>query len=122
MLQPVEVATRTYWADRPVSSNRHEKPYFCPLNKEYYLKFKGGLQDCEIRPNNHRGWNVNNIYPGREIALSNGYQKAGRLTKPIMRTLITHDLTLENIPQWHIDAVENIYGKRESWLIAYVGR
>lgn len=102
------------------SQNRHPKPYWCPLNKEYYLKFKAGTQDCEIRPNNHHGWNVKNVYPGRLITLSNGYQKAGRLTKTIMRTLLTHDLS-QDIPQWHIDAVEKIYGKRDSWLIAFIG-
>ena len=37
-----------------------------------------------------------------------------------MRTLLTHDLSLD-IPQWHIDAVEEIYGTQESWLIAFVG-
>lgn len=35
--------------------------------------------------------------------------------------MITPDLRMEkNIPQWHIDAVEDIYGKQDSWLIAYV--
>lgn len=99
----------------------HDKPYFLPLMKEYYLKIKSGEQDCEIRPLNHRGWNLKNVYPPREIAVSNGYQKKGRIIKRMVRTVVTNNLSESNIPQWHIDAVEDIYGKRPLWLIAYIG-
>ncbi len=34
------------------------KNLFIPLYKEYFLKFKNGEQDCEIRPLAHRGWDV----------------------------------------------------------------
>jgi len=94
--------------------------YFLPLKKEFFLKFKNGEQDCEIRPNNHRGWNIKNIYPGRMITLSNGYGKHDRITREICSTMVTHDLFFDDIPQWHIDAVEQIYGQQDSWLIAYV--
>ena len=50
--------------------NETKKPYFLPLNKEFYLKVKSGEQDCEIRPANHRGWNSKNIYPGRWLKFS----------------------------------------------------
>lgn len=93
---------------------------FVPIMKVYFLKFKAGEQDCEIRPTNHRGWNTKNVYPGRLMTLSNGYGKHDRLTKQIRSILVTPDLKMEAIPQWHIDAVEEIYGKRDSWLIAYV--
>lgn len=96
------------------------KPYFLPLFKEYFLKIKSGEQDCEIRPNNHRGWNIKNIYPGRLVTISNGYGKHDRITREIRSTMVTRDLTMESIPQWHIDAVEAIYGQRDSWLIAWV--
>lgn len=96
------------------------KPVFVPLFKEYFLKFKAGEQDCEIRPANHRGWNVNNVFPGRLMTLSNGYGNYDRITKEIRSTIVTPDLKMEKIPQWHIDAVEKIYGKRDEWLIAYV--
>lgn len=96
------------------------KPLFIPLKKEYYFKFESGEQDCEIRPNNHRAWNIKNVFPGRMMTISNGYGNYDRTTLEIKRTLITQDLRTEEIPRWHIDAVENIYGKRDSWLIAYV--
>tara|TARA_R110002050_G_scaffold57423_3_gene128932 strand:+ start:80013 stop:80306 length:294 start_codon:yes stop_codon:yes gene_type:complete len=96
------------------------KPYFLPLMKIYYLKFKSGEQDCEIRPANHHGWNIKNIFPGRSLLLSSGYGKQDRLVKEIRSTMITHDLNQEKIPIWHIDAVESIYGKRDKWLVAYV--
>jgi len=96
------------------------KPLFIPVFKKYFLKFKNGEQDCEIRPNNHRGWNCKNVYPLRLITLSSGYGKHDRVTLEIRSTMITPDLKMENIPQWHIDAVENIYGQQDSWLIAYL--
>lgn len=97
----------------------NDKPYFLPLMKEYYLKIKSGEQDCEIKPLNHRGWNHNNIYPLRELNVSNGYQKKGRIVKLISRVAVTSDLEMSGIPRWHIDAVEEIYGKRGYWMIAY---
>ncbi len=121
MMQSIILKSRAVGWTHYMTSKQHNKPYFCPLNKEYYLKFKAGEQNCEIRPANHRGWNKNNIYPGREIALSNGYQEPGRLVKKITRTVTSGNLELVPIPKWHIDAVEAIYGKRESWLIAFVG-
>lgn len=95
-------------------------PYFLPLNKEFYLKVKNGTQRSEIRPNNHRGWNVTNIYPGRELNFSCGYGKHDRTLKTIRNTMVTHDLTQEPVSAEHIVTVECIYGKRDSWLIAYV--
>lgn len=91
-----------------------------PLMKEYYLKIKSGEQDCEIRPSGHRGWSMLHVWPGRLITFSNGYQKEGRFTREIRSTMSTPDLAMEKIPQWHIDAVERIYGKRDLWLIAYL--
>lgn len=96
------------------------KPFFVPLYKEYFLLFKSGEQNCEIRPANHRGWNVKNVFPGRLLCLSNGYGNYDRVTKEIRNTMLTRDLAAENVPQWHIDAVTEIYGQRDSWLIAYV--
>lgn len=97
------------------------KSYFLPLKKEFYWKFVHDQQDCEIRPNNHRGWNTRNIYPGRMLLLSCGYGKQNRTEKKIVKTVINiGPLFPENIPQWHIDAVEKIYGKQAEWLIAYV--
>lgn len=98
------------------------KPLFVPLMKEYFYKIKKGEQDCEIRPNLHRGWNEKNVFPGRPVTFSNGYGKHDRVTKVINTTLITNNLQAANIPKWHIDAVENIYGKRDSWLIAYIAQ
>lgn len=84
------------------------------------MQFKNGTQDCEIRPHNHRFWNIKNVYPGRLMTLSNGYGKHDRLTREIRSTMVTSDLRMENIPEWHIEAVQNIYGKRYRWLIAYI--
>lgn len=95
------------------------KPLFVPLMKMYFLKFKAGEQDCEIRPNNHRGWNVENVYIGRLMTLSNGYGNHDRITKEILAAVVTSDLNMEGVPQWHIDAVVGIYGEQDSWLIAY---
>ena len=96
------------------------KPYFVPLMKEYFLKFKNGEQDCEIRPNNHRGWNSKNIYPGRSLLLSKGYGNYDRLMKEVRHVKKALDLKALGIPQWHIDAVEDIYGKQHCWMVAYV--
>jgi len=96
------------------------KPLFVPLMRKYFLKFKRGEQGCEIRPNNRRGWNCKNVYPGRLMTLSNGYGTHDRITLEIRSTMLTPDLRMEKLPQWHIDAVESIYGKQDSWLIAYV--
>ena len=96
-------------------------PYFLPLKKEYYLKFKNGTQNCEIRPLNHYGWNAKNIYAGRQLLLSCGYGTHDRHCKDI-KTIIegTAGFAFMGVPQWHIDAVEKIYGKRDRWLVAYV--
>ena len=96
------------------------KPYFTPLMKKYFFMIEEGKQDCEIRPNNHRGWNTKNIFPGRHLQFSNGYGNYNRTIKQIIGIMITEDLADAGIEQWHIDAVENIYGKRDEWLIAYV--
>lgn len=100
--------------------NPKDKPLFVPLYKAYFLKFQSGGQTCEIRPNGYRGWNIDNVYPGRLITLSNGYGKKDRITKKIRSTMVTHDLRQEPVGEWHIQAVEDIYGKRSSWLIAYI--
>ena len=96
------------------------KNLFIPLYKKYFLKFKSGEQDCEIRPLGHRGWTDGNVYPTRMMTLSNGYGRYDRLEKMIIKTSITNSLKKEGIPQWHIKAVEAIYGKRTWWLVAYV--
>lgn len=96
------------------------KKLFVPLYKEYFLKFKNGEQDCEIRPLGHRGWNTGNVYPTRMMIFSNGYGKYDRIERMIIKTATTTNLKSEGIPQWHIEAVEAIYGKRAWWLIAYV--
>lgn len=96
------------------------KMLFVPLKKEYFFKFKCGEQDCEIRPFGYKGWNTDNVYPLRIMTLSNGYGKDERLEKVIKKTTVTKNLESEQIPNWHIEAVETIYGKRAWWLIAYV--
>lgn len=96
------------------------KPYFLPLKKEYYLKFLNGQQNCEIRPANHHGWNSKNIYAGRVLLLSLGYGKGNRHCRMIR--VVNEgpaDFAFMGVPQWHIDAVEAIYGKRDRWLVAY---
>ena len=96
------------------------KPYFLPLKKEYFAKFKSGEQDCEIRPANHHGWNLKNIFPGRHLQMSKGYGNYDRIIKQIIGIMVTDNLVDAGIEQWHVDAVESIYGKRDEWLIAYV--
>lgn len=96
------------------------KPYFVPLMKEWFFKFKNGEQDCEIRPDNHRGWSKKNIYPGRALLLSNGYGNYDRMMKKVTKVREKADLRTLGIPQWHIDAVEGIYGKQLCWMVAYV--
>jgi len=91
------------------------KSLFIPLFKANFLKIESGEQNCEIRPNGHRGWSEQHIFTGREITFSNGYGSHNRVTKTIRSALATSDLKQAGIPQWHIDAVEAIYGKRESW-------
>lgn len=97
------------------------KPYFLPLKKEYYLKFESGDQKCEIRPANHHGWHGKNIYPGRQLLLSCGY---GRNDRHCREIYLTNEgpacVVFMGVPQWHIDAVELIYGKRDRWLVAWV--
>ena len=96
------------------------KPYFCPLKREYFNKIKTHIQRSEIRPNGHHGWNVKNIYPGRQILFSLGYRKTDRFLREIRNTIVTHDLRQEDVSVNHIEAVEAIYGKRDSWLVARV--
>jgi len=96
------------------------KNLFIPLKKEYFLKFKNGEQDCEIRPDQYRFWNRKNVCPGRKMTLSKGYGKYDRIEKVIEFTRVTNNLKASGIPEWHIEAVEEIYGKRDKWLIAYV--
>jgi len=97
------------------------KPYFLPLKKEYYLKFKEGTQNCEIRPAGHHGWNEKNIYAGRQLKLSCGYGNNDRHCRYIRTVIVgSSDFAFMGVPQWHIDAVESIYGKRDRWLVAYV--
>ena len=95
------------------------KDFFLPLYKKHFLMIKNGTQNCEIRPYKHRGWRAKNIYPGRFLLLSNGYGKHDRIRKRITRLSFTPSLEFEGVPQWHINAVEAIYGKRDRWLIAY---
>lgn len=96
------------------------KPKWTVVKLEYYRKIESGEQDCEIRPNNHRGWNAQEVYPGRDLMLSGGYGKKHRLVRNITKAAITPDLTLLNVPEWHIDAVQAIYGDVDEWLVAYV--
>ena len=101
------------------------KPYFCPVMKVYFYKIESGEQDCEIRPLNHRGWNLKNIFKGRDILFSNGYGKHNRVLKKVHTVLLCSELSEEFpvvplIPQWHIDAVKKIYPWAEKWLVAYV--
>ena len=98
-------------------------PYFLPLKNEYYEKICNLEQDCEIRPANHRGWRQKNIYPGRFILLSSGYGKKKRIIMSVFGTFEgPSEYAFIGIPQWHIDAVEQIYGKRNRWLVAYLRR
>lgn len=98
------------------------KALFVPLKAEYYLKFENGLQDCEIRPDQYRGWSRKNVYPGRPITLSYGYGKQRRISKIITCVAILEDLSTLNIPEWHIEAVYSIYGDRKRWLVAFLNR
>ena len=43
-----------------------------------------------------------------------------RVTMVISNVYDAQDMADFAIPQWHIDAVESIYGKRQSWLFAFV--
>ena len=95
-------------------------PYFCPLKKEYFFKILDGSQDCEIRPFGHRSWNLKNIYPSRHITFSNGYGKHNRVTMRIESIVGIGDMLGFGIPKWHVDAVEEIYGHENFWLIAFV--
>lgn len=98
-----------------------QKPYFVPLKKKFYLKVKSGEQDCEIRPANHRGWNSKNIYPGRWLKFSSGYGNNDRHCREIHVVVEgSARFAFMGVPQWHIDAVEQIYGKRDRWLVAFV--
>lgn len=104
-----------------VTVNAIVKPYFLPLKAEYYLKFKCGEQNCEIRPANYRGWREKNIYAGRELLLSLGYSKADRHCRKIRVTVEgPASFAFAGVPDWHVAAVEQIYGKRGRWLVAYV--
>lgn len=95
------------------------KPYFLPLKAEPYERIEAGLQMSEIRPNNHRGWNHSNIFPGRILNLSYGYGKKRRMLKTVTNIIITRNLEEEkNITGEHIKLVYKIYGKRYEWLVA----
>lgn len=101
--------------------SEEKKPYFVPLKKEFYLKVKSGEQDCEIRPANHRGWNSKNIYAGRWLKFSSGYGDHDRHCREIYACYEgPASLVFSGVPLWHIDAVEQIYGKRDRWLVAFV--
>ncbi len=93
-------------------------PYFIFLKGEFYDKFISGKQNIEVRPNNHGGWNKGRIYPGRLVWISRGYGKEMRRLLRIRDTKIVKELSL--LPQWHGGAVLEIYGERESWLLAYL--
>ena len=63
---------------------------------------------------------MKNIFPGRVLNCSLGYGKKNRTLKTIVNTMVTHDLRQEDVSLDHIEAVEAIYGKRGSWLVARV--
>jgi hypothetical protein len=97
------------------------KPYFLPVKKEYYQKIEDGSQDCEIRPADHNGWSSVNIYPGRQLLISCGYGKARRTTRVVREVRVgAASFAFRDVPKWHIEAVEEIYGKCDRWLVAYV--
>lgn len=99
----------------------NSKPYFCPLKREYYINISRNLQNCEIRPAGHRGWNRKNIYIGRRITFSLGYGRQNRTTKTITAVSEGADIVaFAGVPRWHIDAVEKIYGPQKRWLVAFV--
>lgn len=85
------------------------KPYFLPLNKEFYLKVKSGEQNCEIRPANHRGWNSKNIYPGRWLKFSSGYGDHDRHCREICATR-------EGSASFAFAGVRMPYLYRQHWL------
>lgn len=97
--------------------SKETKLLFIPLFKESYLLIESGKQSCEIRPNNRRGWNCDNVYPGREIIFSNGYGRF--IDKTVRQTITIQDLSSINILKWQIDAVISIYGEQDSWLVAF---
>jgi len=54
------------------------KPFFLPLLKKHYLEFSEGTKRTEYRLEKG-AYNENQIFVGREIIISNGYTKLGRL-------------------------------------------
>ena len=95
------------------------KPYFLVIELQYFRLIESGVQTCEIRPNNHRGWNTKNIYEGREVTISGGYGKQHRMLKRIAHGDIISDLSAFGVPAWHTVAVEQIYGAGREWLVAW---
>jgi hypothetical protein len=50
------------------------KPLFIPLLKKFFDAFEKGTKTEEYRRHG-RQWNLQNVYPGRQVTLSSGYTK-----------------------------------------------
>lgn len=59
-------------------------PLFRSLRNAYYTLFAAGEKTVELRAYGPR-WNERTCFTGREVVLSNGYRKAGRLAAVIER-------------------------------------
>lgn len=59
-----------------------ERPLFIPLKTEFYVAFKGGLKQFELRKYGSR-WNEKTCRVGRAVTLSKGYGKKDRITRDV---------------------------------------
>ncbi len=95
------------------------KPLFVPLFREYFENFESGKQRVEIRPYGPK-WNRGTCWPGRPITISYGYGKQRRIHGVVSKVIITEHMSLAYIEDWHIDAVNEIYGSSKKWILIYV--
>lgn len=82
------------------------KPLFVPLKTEYWQQFRDGTKRDELRLYGPR-WNERTCQVGREVTLSKGYGKIGRMTGRVRAFKRQHGSTFGST---YREAIQAVYG------------
>lgn len=82
------------------------KPLFVPLKTEYWQQFRDGTKRDELRLYGPR-WNERTCAVGREVTLSKGYGKIGRMTGRVRAFKRQHGSTFGST---YREAIQAVYG------------
>lgn len=98
-----------------------EKPLFISLMKEYYLSFRSGDKEYEIRRYGKR-WNEKTCRVGRAATHANGFQKKGRLNRRISDFKKISGLNLEANDKTAVVAIWGAEALNEDFALIYCSR